>query len=155
MWSNSPEIFLVFSMNIIGLCLILLSLWFLRKKEEPMGSSKINEIEKELMLRTQEAEEILEELNDFSIYMMRQMENKHKELILLYQLIDEKQRVMNQMPDTEKKIVPALEGDPYLNKDQEQILTLYKEGKTIDEIAKRMHMGKGEVQLIIGLFQMR
>lgn len=120
-----------------------------------MGSSKINEIEKELMLRTQEAEEILEELNDFSIYMMRQMENKHKELILLYQLIDEKQRVMNQMPDTEKKIVPALEGDPYLNKDQEQILTLYKEGKTIDEIAKRMHMGKGEVQLIIGLFQMR
>jgi len=155
MWSNSPEIFLIFSMNIIGLCLILLSLWFSKKKEEPMGSSKINEIEKELMLRTQEAEEILEELNDFSIYMMRQMENKHKELILLYQLIDEKQRVMNQMPDTEKKIVPALEGDPYLNKDQEQILTLYKEGKTIDEIAKRMHMGKGEVQLIIGLFQMR
>ena len=97
---------------------------------------------------------MVEEMNDFTIYMVKELENKHKELILLYQLINEKEE---QMEEKSKK-TPVIQDEKIeqnLPKKQKQVIDLYKQGNTIDTIAKKLQLGKGEVQLIIGLFQKR
>lgn len=142
------EIFFVILMMGIGTLFVLLGIWFYRKKEVPMEVSNIIQIEKQLDAKTQEAKEMVGDLNDFASYLMKEIENKHKELILLYQLIDEKEKQVYQRIVKETK-------EKHLSQEQKQVLEMYKEGKTIDEIARELQLGKGEVQLMIGLFQMR
>jgi len=38
------------------------------------------------------------------------------------------------------------------DKQKEEVLNLYRQGKSVLEISKAMSMGQGEVKLIIGLY---
>ncbi|NLP45824.1 MAG: hypothetical protein GX347_02110 [Epulopiscium sp.] len=148
-----PEIILII-MLMMGICFILVGLWFYQRKKQPVEVSNVLQLQKQLELKIQEGQDLVEEMNDFTIYMVKELENKHKELILLYQLINEKEE---QMEEKSKK-TPVIQDEKIeqnLPKKQKQVIDLYKQGNTIDTIAKKLQLGKGEVQLIIGLFQKR
>lgn len=44
---------------------------------------------------------------------------------------------------------------PKKNQQENTIITLYEEGNDIEDIAKRLKMGVGEIQLILSLYKMR
>lgn len=126
----------------------------------------------EIKVKMEEADKTLTELNKFSTYISDQLESKHKELLFLYELIDEKQtklkveeenltmktkeiddkiekemsniKKQSKTKDTKKKIVSK----PTMSV-REKICNLYKTGKTIEEIAKEMKKGKGEIRLML------
>ena len=110
---------------------------------------------------------MLQELNNFSSFVKSELDNKYKELLFLYQLIEEKnQDLSNTNANTSNKKskdsidenskTNDLEALQVLNnKNYDNIIKLHKEGKDISTIAKELNIGKGEVQLILGLAKMR
>jgi len=58
---------------------------------EESDLSKVTKEKEELSLKVDEADKVLQELNKFSTYISKELDTKHKELLFLYQMIDEKQ----------------------------------------------------------------
>ena len=80
-------------------------------------------------------EDIIGEMNEMFAYFTDKIDSKNKK-------------------DTSKEIdslgVHSLENEHYL-----KVIEYRKQGKTPDQIAKELNMGKGEVNLILGIDQMR
>ena len=98
-----------------------------------------------------EADNAAEELHKLAGSVTKELDNKYQELLFLYNLIDEKKKELydNQKissfkrDDTKKK--------PLKHPKQQEILALVNEGATVPEIAKKLGMGQGEVNLILDL----
>ena len=66
---------------------------------------------------------------------------------------DEAICAMEKMPEKEKKVEKKAEVPPSQDSDlNAQMLALYKQGKSILEISKMLHVGQGEVKLIVSLY---
>jgi hypothetical protein len=113
-----------------------------------------------------EADEAILELSDMSKNIFREFESKYQELLFLYNLIDEKQKNLDKEPpiahadEYTQRLDAALEDDAAVLNDNKKIeinpkfanvLELFKEGNSVEEIAKQLDMGKGEVGLILTL----
>jgi len=103
-----------------------------------------------------EADETMTELNDMTKSAMKEFDAKYQELLFLYNLIDEKQKNVNEMPRAviERKSVDVTIDDSKkmaVNPKFANVLEMYRGGENIEEIAKQLDMGKGEVGLIISL----
>lgn len=114
------------------------------------------------------AGEAISEFDDMSKSVFKEFDNKYQELLFLYSLIDEKQKkiengyttanfhLKDQARDLAKyaKQVDLTIGDNKkmdINPKFSNIIRMYKEGQTVEEIARKLDMGKGEVELIVTL----
>ena len=194
-----------------------------RPKKEIEQYDQVSEKKSELNDLIDEADKMIKELHSFSDYIIKELETKHKELLFLYQLVEEKQKqVYNEQsferkqPEVEKpkvnpiinpsatysSIAPAIqaynnnltevqgsiENDAVDEESLEQIMKqffseknievqkenveeepqkleeednvakimrMYQQGYEIQDIAEKLRMGKGEIQLIIQLNKKR
>ena len=119
-------------------------------------------------------------VSEFSDQILEKINRNHEEVVFLYKMLNDKekdiketvkeasivQRFSNeQKEDTvEPKTVdgdnkyPSFTskekdiGDLKVNNNNEEILSLYSEGKSVIEISRLLDLGQGEVKLVIGLF---
>ena len=112
---------------------------------------------------------MLKELNQFSSYIQSELEKKHKELLFLYQMIEDKEKKFaiskdvvteqHSLEDFSNEIKENENGSEVHgvlnNKYYNSIIELYKSGKDTSSIAKELNIGKGEVELILGLSKTR
>lgn len=119
------------------------------------------------------------ELNEFAEFVKDEMDRKHKELIFLYQMVSEKEKLINSKAGFINENIPnnpsisnkdnkksTIIVDPYNNTNitkeiksevlinkNEKILKLSKKGYSIKEIAQLLDIGQGEVKLVLDLFK--
>ena len=172
-------LFLIISISLFFIGLIIFIFGYIGKYElikegyiETSNLSKFTKEKEEISLKIDEADKVLRELNKFSTYISKELESKHKELLFLYQLIDEKQESLkksevknenNVLKEEKKRIVEELkpveittttQHDNILKTCQtiqEKVQFLYRTGKSIDEIARTLNKGKNEIRLMIDM----
>lgn len=128
----------------------------------------------EYSARIEELNQKILELNEYGGFLKNELDNKHKELMFLYQLIHEKTKDIRQNIDLEPdmslmgecqpiddnniKIIEDVsnlqEGEmsQQINFNQ-LILELSKKGYSIKEIAQLLEVGQGEVKLVLDLYE--
>ncbi|VDN46290.1 conserved protein of unknown function [Petrocella atlantisensis] len=111
------------------------------------------------------------EMNEYHDYVQKEMEKKHKELLFLYQMISEKEKLVRQIQTTrfDDTLIRVDSKEPTRVKTEEKteektlqaastntnikILEMKHQGYQAAEIAKILNIGQGEVQLVINLFE--
>ena len=106
------------------------------------------------------------ELDDYHNFVKDEIEKKHKELLFLYQMISEKEKVIRQIQldiETLKsestvdennaiKEMPKSGTDISATPRSKKIIDLKRQGYEAKEIAKILGIGVGEVSLILNLY---
>ena len=127
-----------------------------------------------------EADNVLTELGGMSRDVMKEMDQKYNELLFLYNLIEEKKKEINsEPPDTQEHVTfPFADANPSpkesisvndrpplvekrtsnpkitnlnMNPRFTRIFELEQKGMTVEQIAKELDMGQGEVSLVVSL----
>lgn len=121
----------------------------------------------------EDAEQLLNELNDFSDYVVNNLENKQQSLETAVRTLDERLELLSQLKDIDPEvsggetfspvseqnfndlgteapdIQPVKKGKVIpLDVKKREVIKLYKSGMDSTEIAKMLNMGKGEIELI-------
>lgn len=107
------------------------------------------------------------ELNDYSSFIKKELNDKHKELLFLYQLICEKEKNIKKLSNinsiNKENVVETISngneitdedntlGSENVENKNHKIIELHNKGYSITDIAKVMALGKGEVKLILEL----
>lgn len=151
-------------MLIIGFILIGVSIFLIKKedKERAELNTKIDEVFNAINSSLEMIENNSAEFNNLCEIIFKETEEKYQELLLLYSLIDEqkskdtektKSADKNQKSDIQKSNAPKEQDNSFIykNKNSKEIFRLYDSGVNISEIAKRLSIGKGEVQLILNI----
>lgn len=163
---------------LVGICIVFFALiWMaVEKKNARDYRLELDEREHELRQVIEDAEQLLNELNNFSGYIVDRLEEKQKSIEDLLARIDEKtgnlsnaeiiQPANNAVDDikepdkTEGENTPCSE-EAYagflqgkkgklisLDERKNEVIKLYKKGISSTEIARMLNMGKGEIELI-------
>ena len=138
-----------------GICIIFASVAFSKSNAEAADEYLENKLEV-LGSSVNEADEAISELNDMSKNMMKELDNKYQELLYLYNLIDEKQKgfvpaAASSTSSSSPAPVAAKKAMASINPKFARVLEMFETGKSIEDIAIEMDMGKGEVGLILNL----
>ncbi|AEV68535.1 DUF6115 domain-containing protein [Acetivibrio clariflavus] len=191
------------SIIFIGIVLIVVSIvWIMYDKKEAYDMElRMDEKKAELLKIISDAEEMVEELNKFSDYVITRVEEKNSEMDLKFakaeKLLENLKREIGAVSNFQKKealdsnsvdLNPMVlndesmdennsvnvndneeiavskmeaEDDKSMSKSDEKVVTLNskhnevlmlaKKGLNETEIAKKLNMGKGEIQLILGV----
>lgn len=134
--------------------------------------------ETEEYLNRKSNEKIME-FDEFSSQIMEKINHNHEEVVFMYQMLSDKEEQLKEhltrtskknptqaagiekkketlqkkVPEKEKKVEKKAEVPPSQDSDlNAQMLALYKQGKSILEISKMLHVGQGEVKLIVSLY---
>lgn len=134
--------------------------------------------ETEEYLNRKSNEKIME-FDEFSSQIMEKINRNHEEVVFMYQMLSDKEEQLKEhlnhaskknstqaagierkketlqkkVPEKEKKVEKKAEVPPSQDSDlNAQMLALYKQGKSILEISKMLHVGQGEVKLIVSLY---
>lgn len=161
---------------IIGIMFIGISFFLKDKKDkevdlnnnqEPITSiSSPNTIDEAEMMK--EVNQKILELNDYASFIKKEINDQHKELLFLYQLITEKEKNLKQATNTgsveDEQLVtlqsqsvtresnkPLATLNNMIVENNKEIFDLYKQGLSVTEIAQSLNVGKGEVKLILDL----
>lgn len=154
---------MIFFLIAVGIIILIIGLIFMKDKTSNASNKSFDkQIEMDNMLKTRinEADKMLQELSQLSSYIKSELEKKHKELLFLYQMIDEKKasslkKTINNEESVPKNDEEDLKASVFLNnKNYNKIIELYKMGKDTSTIARQLKIGKGEVELILGLAKM-
>jgi len=112
-----------------------------------------------------EADEAAVVLDDMTKNAFKEFDEKYQTLLFLYNMIDDKQKAMAQR-EISAAVAPVQRmrptADPLaelvtrrkgasINPKYDIVLQMQAEGKSLDEIAKELNMGKGQVALILNL----
>lgn len=134
-------------------------------EQESTNNIKINDVNKNLEHSIEEGKRLVKSLNEMTEYIVNEIEKKNKELLFLYELIEKKEKLLNQAPikgqklDNKKHEIVnneiKAEENLNKNKDLKSILKLYSDGNSPVEIAKKLKLGIGEVKLIIDFHKMK
>ena len=144
---------LVIMLILGGVLVISASLGFGKNTDEDKEiADKLDALESTVT----EADEAMTELNDMTKTAMKEFDTKYQELLFLYNLIDEKQKGIGNIAQSaaQSKAVDIVVDDSkkmVVNPKFANVLEMYHRGKNIEEIAKQLDMGKGEVGLILSL----
>ncbi|MBR1444825.1 MAG: hypothetical protein IJ583_14985 [Firmicutes bacterium] len=130
-----------------GICLIIAALIKDEKKEE--NNTDADAIEMLLNKSVEEADSAMNELNGLSEEVFKEFEEKYNELLFLYQMIEDKKS--ENSVDTKVSAKNRKRRFRYSNPKLQEIKSLAKEGLSVAEIAKKLNIGQGEVQLIMQL----
>lgn len=161
-------------MSLIFLVIIL----FARNRRSIQVREKTKQRTEENAIHYEEVRSKILELNDYGEFLKKEMDQKHKELLFLYQMISEKEKQVRQMSgkiavqsetnSVADQISPELKqavnwSDQQAQENSQsasdfgqikhQILELYRAKKSNSEIAKQLGVGIGEVDLVIGLYK--
>lgn len=189
-----------FSIMFLGVLLIAVSLVMIAfdRKRSYDDLDKLSNRKEELVGIIKDAEQMVEELNRFSDYIVTQIDSKSEEITNKLSYVDEKIVQLNIKADSRSNnyvlseinaaaaseisnkeanklrsdlAIDSLEigyegvsysktiKDDFAKKDKSsiisernrEVLKLFQEGLSETDIAKKLHMGKGEIQLIIGM----
>lgn len=171
-------------MTAFFICIILIGvlmtavamIWMvIEKKRSRDYRLEINERVHELRQVVEDAEQLLDELNSFSNYIVTRMEEKQQEVESIIQAADrwldlfEQIDIQLETPKQEKEppveedmaimgpIPPTAAGKKAkvipLHEKKRQVIKLYKDGYDSTEIAKMLNMGIGEIELISRMVQ--
>lgn len=153
----------------IGIIVIIVSILYSRYEQQKM---EINRVKKDRTddekIEYDDVRQKIIELNEYGEYLKAELDKKHKELLFLYQMVLEKQKEIN---ISHLEVQMGKETDETLYKEEsipdkleeelshhepmnynEAILALAKEGKSSTQIAKQLHVGKGQVDLVLNLY---
>ena len=130
-----------------------------------------------ILVEFQEVKEFIDEFKKYSESIFKEIDEKHDELIKLYREINEDKKIVKsfQLEDAiislglnkeesntdvdlkeEKYIKPVANSkEKFLNSKNMDIINLSKAGLSVSDIAKRLNMGQGEVQIILDLGKVR
>ena len=151
---------------IVGIGLIIYSIYIYRN-ESDKGTSGYFETANTLKFMEASIDEIdktMDELHDVSKQIFEEMESKYKELLLLYSLIEEKKKELAELhsikptdykpgetltsASSEDEELPSFAlSSPNIRK----VRQLQQEGLSLEDTAKRLGIGKGEVKLMLDL----
>jgi len=159
---------------LVGLGAVLLALFVVKDKQvqdnNPINQNKILTAEKKLKEKIDEADKMIAELNKFANHVNDELTEKHKELLFLYEMIDSKYseqlkptikkveaqeavRIIKEVPEEAKEEVKEAKVEK--KGGYSDIYEMSKKGMSVDEIAKELGIGKGEVKLLLELTQKR
>ena len=133
-----------------------------KKDDFGPGLSSISQKLDNLESSVSEADEAANMLDGMSKNVFKELDSKYQELLFLYNLIDEKQKNLDktggqinfEMPaDLSKRIDIVIDDSKKIaiNPKFANVLELHKAGISIEQIAKQLDMGKGQVELILNL----
>ncbi len=154
--------------SVIGITAILFSLVLilLDKKQSADYAARLEEEKRELAKVIEDSEQMLDELNKFSDYVINQVDKRSTQLAAMMSKIDEQMgKLKDQIPEPPKEVkietvipqtaVESPEKSPIrsdvINNKHREVLAMVEKGMSDAEIAKALNMGKGEVQLILGM----
>jgi DNA-binding NarL/FixJ family response regulator len=162
---------------IIGLILIVWSFFIGDNEKNP---NNINELEdyEEFKSRVEDINQKILDLNEYSEFAKSELDSKHRELLFLYQLINEKQKeiaqngaesinkniFINDKVNDNKKIqdykksvkstdAELIAGELDSENHNKRIIELSEQGYSISEIAKLLDIGQGQVKLVLNLYR--
>ncbi len=110
------------------------------------------------------------ELNEYGEYLKAELDKKHKELLFLYQMIIEKQKEI-QIDKLEQQVGISNADNNYSNKKtykdeiaknevksrkinyNKEILDMSLAGYSSEEVARKLKIGKGQVELVLNLYK--
>lgn len=147
-----------------------MDLYLDEKKEQTIS-------ETEGYLNRKSNEKIME-FDEFSSQILEKISHNHEEVVFMYQMLSEKEEQLKKhfskgaekKPNQAAKIMPkedssrkeSEKSDEKIQKQEKkireekdlnaQMLALYEQGKSVLEISKLLHVGQGEVKLIISLY---
>lgn len=173
---------MILTFILIGIIIIIVSFLFSKydhyvEEEEYKRHNKA----KDERIDYDEVRDKILELNEYGEYLKDELDKKHKELLFLYQMILEKQKEF-QIDSLERQVgVSSLVGEEntssnhqvlkensnsehnvddldLMNKDQKinynkEILDLSLAGYKKHEIAKKLKIGQGQVELVLNLYK--
>ncbi|HOQ38286.1 MAG TPA: hypothetical protein PLR73_11360 [Acetivibrio sp.] len=167
------------SIMFIGILLILISMvWIAYDKKKFLEDEKRFDEKKEVLSKIiADAELMIDELNRISDYIVSEVDKKSKEVQKAFESIDEKAKSISQDNDALIKDngfdtgrLPngggfVINAEPSLvkshrmidekiiavNSKHKEVIALAQRGFNETEIAKKLSMGKGEIQLILGV----
>jgi DNA-binding NarL/FixJ family response regulator len=157
----------------IGIMLILVSLGMIAydRKKGYDNSTKLIDKKEELETIISDADQMINEMNKFSDYIVTQMELKNEEMSTSLKMFEEKYNQLNtrnSQSNMESTVVQPMavnansvisqvnkiqhkinEKVVPINNKYKRVIQLSEKGISNTEIAKSLNMGKGEVQLIL------
>ncbi|MCQ2979050.1 MAG: hypothetical protein MJ245_04555 [Clostridia bacterium] len=193
-----------------GIFILVYGLFFAPTEEEEklidssMDMSGVENLLRGLENKLADADKMMAELDKFSEYVTTEMQDKYKEMMFLYQMIDEKEKNIKKEADETKLVKVQIEEQrKELKKEQEEkamedarrrqvsmassytknnvkafytpndsievsnqkekapvmvakssfdeVVYMYENGKNVEDIAKALGKGKGEVRLMLDL----
>ena len=104
----------------------------------------------ELVRESSDTDRAIDELNNLSKDVFTEFDEKYKELLFLYEMMDSKKN------DSKREVREAAREaetkmSVFVNPKLKDIMELKSKGMSVNQIAKTLNMGQGEVQLIINL----
>jgi len=165
---------------VIGVLLIIISFLFPKEKKNreeitvTKESDKLLEQREDNLIKTiNEADDAIEQLNDISKQIFLQQEEKYQELLYLYEIIEQKKKELtnasenkqakenlnvnqtlsdNTKEDMKQDIKQDIKKEAVESISKyDEIFKLNEQGYSITEIAKKLNMGQGEVNLVLEL----
>lgn len=119
-------------------------------------------------------------ISDYSEQILEKIDQNHSEVVFLYNMLNEKESSMKEnynKKEIETTITDSIGSEPESQADSkdstnytyrehvfteedkqnnnQEIMKLYAEGKSITEIAKSLDLGKGEVSFVVNLYKQR
>lgn len=145
---------IVIILLILGIILIILSLFQKEKKKSDhntvgASSEEYSRIKEAL----DEANKAIKDLNELHEYMMGELNKKQKELMLIYDIIDEKEKNISR-PAPERQVAVKSSNIEQVNEGhttRDKIRSMSNAGMNVEEIAQQLNIGKGEVKLLLSL----
>lgn len=159
---------------IVGLLFIVISFFFKTKDNKDIQDGESN---KKIEYNNENS---LDEINELSQVVMGEIDSKHKEVLHIYEMIDKKESdlkaIYEDVKDENKEVREETSGEIIeernINSDKDdkevkefdsskfddydnhnnKIIQKYNEGMELENIAKELGLGIGEVQLVIGLY---
>jgi len=146
--------YVVFGVMILGIIIVISSYTRIRRSDHKINERRQSE---EFAIRAinasmSEADQTMEDINRTAKTIFEELEEKHQELLFLYNMIEERK---NEEADPASDIIfnearpkrPENMKNPKLGK----IRALYDQGMTEEEIARTLGIGQGEVKLILSI----
>lgn len=165
---------LTFGFIAVGILFIVLSFLYDRTKKT-MDQDEAALDDETFRKQISIINEKIVEMNEYHDYVQNEMEKKHKELLFLYQMISEKEKLVRQshMTRQEDASIPVssevkaeqqielknalktelITANKATMNTNMKILEMKRQGYQAAEIAKALNIGQGEVQLVINLFE--
>ena len=146
--------YVVFSIIILGIIIVIFSYLSINRSGRIISERRQSE---EFALRAinatvSEADQIMEDINKMAQKVFDQLEDKHQELLFLYNMIEERKNAeVGTVTDTYFTDARQKRSENYKNPKLGKIRALYDQGLTEEEIAKTLGLGQGEVKLILSI----
>jgi len=155
---------MILTFILIGIIIIIVSFLFSKYDHYVQEEENIKHLKRvDERIDYDEVRDKILELNDYGEYLKEELDKKHKELLFLYQMILEKQKEL-QIESLEKQVsinsidkeqVNSESNDENKSKinSNKEILDLSLAGYKTYEIAKKLKIGQGQVELVLNLYK--